>query len=104
MTLSQYHRKYSNYSKEEIQKRADEKETELKSIFEKRAPHTDSEVVRVAIMGSGDKRFARHHKRIFEKFVQKPVEVTTFDITTEHLEGEERIIQHDCTLPLPDSP
>ncbi|HPN54738.1 MAG TPA: hypothetical protein PLB52_02290 [Candidatus Moranbacteria bacterium] len=104
MALSQYHQKYSNYSEEEIQKRADEKEAELKSIFEKVSLKTESEIIKLAVMGSGDKRFAKHHKRIFEKFVQKPVEVTTFDITTEHLEGEERIIQHDCTKTLPNAP
>lgn len=104
MTLSQYHQKYSNYSKEEIQKRADEKEEELKVIFEKVSLQTDSEIVRLAVMGSGDKRFIKHHKRIFEKFVQKPVEVITFDITIEHLEGEENIMQHDCTMPLPNAP
>lgn len=104
MVLSKYHQKYSNYPEEEIQKRADEKEAELKSIFEKVSLKTESEVIKLAVMGSGDKRFAKHHKRIFEKFVQKPVEVTTFDITTEHFEGEEGIIQHDCTLPLPNAP
>lgn len=104
MALSTYHQKYSNYSKEEIQKRADEKEAELKSIFEKVLLNTGSEIVRLAVIGSGDKRFVKHHKRIFEKFVQKPVEVTTFDITIDHLIGEENIIQHDCTTPLPNAP
>lgn len=104
MALSTYHQKYSNYSKEEIQKRADEKEAELKSIFEKVLLNTGSEIVRLAVIGSGDKRFVKHHKRIFEKFVQKPVEVTTFDITIDHLIGEENIIQHDCTTPLPNTP
>lgn len=104
MTLSQYHQKYSNYSDEEMQKRADEKEEELKAIFEKVSLQTDSEIVRLGVIGSGDKRFVKQHKRIFEKFVKKPVEVTTFDITVEHLAGEENIIQHNCTLPLPNTP
>lgn len=104
MTLSQYHQKYADYSDEEIQKRADTKEKELKNIFEKIALKTEGEIVRLAVMGSGDKRFVGHHKRIFEKFVNKPVEVTTFDITVDHLDGESNIIQHDCTLPLPGAP
>lgn len=104
MTLSSYHQKYSNYSEEEIKKRADEKERELKNIFEKVSLETGSDIIKLAVMGSGDKRFVGHHKRIFEKFVKNLVEVTTFDITTEHLEGEENIIQHDCTLPLPNTP
>lgn len=101
MILSSYHQKYSNYSEEEIQKRVHEKEIELKNIFERVSLETDSEIVKLAVMGSGDKRFVKYHKVIFEKFVNKIVEVTTFDITVEHLAGEENIIKHDCTLPLP---
>ena len=104
MTISQYHRKYANYSEEEIGKRADVKEMELKQIFERVELKTDSDIVILAVMGSGDKRFVKHHKRIFEKFLGKPVEVNTFDITTDHLDGEKNITKHDCTMPLPDSP
>jgi len=104
MTISEYHQKYAEYSEEEIQKRADEKEEELRLIFEKAPLKTDSETIRLAVMGSGDKRFVKHHKRIFEKLLQKSVEVTTFDISTEHLEGEEKIVRHDCTRPLPNAP
>lgn len=104
MVLSKYHQKYSSYSDEEMQKRADEKEAELVSIFEKVSLDTDSNIARLAVMGSGDKRFVKHHQRIFEKFVGRTVEATTFDITVDHLVGAEHIIQHDCTLPLPNGP
>jgi hypothetical protein len=104
MTLSQYHQKYASYLEEEILKRANEKEEELKAIFEKFSLQKDGEIVRLAVMGSGDKRFVEHHKRIFEKFVQHPVEVITFDITIEHLNGENNIFEHDCTIPLPNIP
>lgn len=104
MTLSSYHQKYSSYSDAEIQGRVDAKESELESIFEKVSLNTGSEIVRLAVLGSGDKRFVKHHQKIFKKFVGKPVEVTTFDITTDHLIGEENIIQHDCTMPLPNLP
>lgn len=104
MKLSQYHQKYADYSEEEMQKRVNEKEAELESIFNNISLCTKSEIVKLAVMGSGDKRFVKHHQRIFEKFVQKPVEVTTFDITVDHLEGEDNINQHDCTMPLPNVP
>ncbi|NTW13886.1 MAG: hypothetical protein HGA31_02550 [Candidatus Moranbacteria bacterium] len=104
MTLSRYHEKYAGYSDEEILRRADEKEAELKAIFERTPLKSEGEVVRVAVMGSGDRRFVSHHERIFSELLGKPVEVTTFDITTEHLEGEDRIIAHDCTKSLTGGP
>lgn len=104
MSLSKYHQKYANLPDEEIQKRADVKKDELVSIFKEAQLKTESDEPKIAIVGSGDKRFVNHHKRIFEELLGKPVELTTFDITVEHLEGQENVIQHDCTLPLPNPP
>lgn len=56
------------------------------------------------MLGCGDKRFIKHHKVIFEELLKKPVQLTTFDISIEHLAGEDRIVQHDCTLPIPNTP
>jgi len=36
--------------------------------------------------------------------LKRNVEVTTFDITIDHLAGEPNVFQHDCTLPLPNPP
>jgi hypothetical protein len=104
MPLSEYHKKYSDYSNNEIQKRAEEKEVELEAVFKRVSLNTGSAIVRLAVIGSGDKRFVKIHKRIFEKIIQKPVEVSTFDIEIDHLSGEEKVIQHDCTKPLPNAP
>lgn len=104
MTLSKYHQKYANHSDAEVENRANEKRQELALIFEQVQLKTSDEVVHVAVLGCGDKRFIKHHKEIFESFVKKPVEVTTFDITIEHLLGEENVVEHDCTLPLPGDP
>lgn len=41
---------------------------------------------------------------MFEQVLWLPTEVTTFDITIEHLAGAERVVAHDCTEPLPDPP
>lgn len=65
---------------------------------------TDSNHVRVAVLGCGDKRLIAHHKRIFGKVLQRDVEVITFDITIDHLLGELDIFQADCTLPLLNTP
>lgn len=104
MPISTYHQKYADYSDEEIKKRADAKEQELASIFKKVLLSTDSDPVRLVVLGCGDKRFVTHHKRIFEQVLRKNVEVTTFDITIDHLIGESNVFQHDCTLPLPNLP
>lgn len=101
MTLSTYHQKYTNHSDAEIANRANEKRQELALIFEQTQLKTDDELVRVAVLGCGDKRFIKHHQEIFESFLKRPIEITTFDITTEHLLGGKGVVEHDCTLPLP---
>ncbi len=101
MALSPYHQKYTSLSDAEIQKRADEKKKELAAIFQQVQLKTVGEPVRIAVMGCGDKRFIKYHKEIFQSFIKKPVEIFTFDITIDHLADEENVIQHDCTLPLP---
>lgn len=104
MTLSPYHQKYIRQSDAEIGNRANEKKLELSEIFSQEKLETTSDPVRIAVVGCGDKRFIQHHKEIFEIFLQRAVEITTFDIVIDHLEGEENVIQHDCTLPLPNGP
>lgn len=104
MTLSVYHQKYVDQSDEEIQRKADAKEQELVAIFNEVSLNTDSDPVRLAVLGCGDKRFVAHHKRIFENVLKRNVEVITFDITIDHLTGESNVFQHDCTLPLPNPP
>ena len=104
MTLSAYHQKYTDQPDEELKRRADAKEQELTSIFQEVSLSTDSDPVKLAVLGCGDKRFVTHHKRIFETVLKRNVEVTTFDISIDHLAGESNVFQHDCTLPLPNPP
>jgi len=104
MTLSPYHQKYANQPDDELKRRVDAKEQELTSIFQKVSLNTDSDPVRLAVLGCGDKRFVALHKRIFEQVLKRNVEVTTFDITIDHLVGEPNVFQHDCTLALPNPP
>jgi len=104
MSLSIYHQKYASLSDKEIAQRTKEKAAELKTIFENVKITTANEPMRIAVLGCGDKRYVSAHKKLFEEFYKKSVELTTFDITVEHLAGEENIIQHDCTLPLPNPP
>ena len=104
MALSAYHQKYVDQTDEEIAKKAEAKRDELSAIFDSCQLTTSDDTAKVAIMGCGDKRLVQHHKKLFEDFIKKPVELTTFDITIDHLAGEENVIQHDCTLPLPNTP
>lgn len=104
MSLSQYHSKYSSQPDEEIARRAKVKEEELKRIFDASPLRSTTMPVRVAVMGCGEKRFIQQHRDIFARLLGRSVEVTTFDIAIEHLAGEERVIQHDVTQPLPDGP
>lgn len=104
MTLSPYHQKYASQSDAEVANRVNEKKLELSEVFAQVQLKTTSEPVRIAIVGCGDKRYIRWHKEIFENILQKPVELTTFDIVIDHLEGGENVVQHDCTRPLPHGP
>lgn len=104
MTPSDYHKSYSDQSTETTNHKLEVKQQELKKIFEEISPSPSNNPVRVAVLGCGDKRFVDGHKRIFEELLQRSVELTTFDITTNHLEGKENVVKHDCTLPLPSGP
>ncbi len=104
MSLSIYHQKYANQSDEEIRRKSNAKEQELISIFQEVQLNTNSDPVRLAVLGCGDKRFIPYHKIIFESVLRRNVEVTTFDITIDHLLGESNVFQHDCTSPLPNPP
>lgn len=104
MAISQYHQHYIDQSDGEIQRKADAKEQELIEILDKVPFSTDGDLVKIAVLGCGDKRLVAHHKKIFEKVLGKNTEIITFDISTGHLSGENNIIQHDCTLPLPNQP
>lgn len=104
MPLSVYHQKYAQQNDKEIQHKADAKEQELRTIFDQITWQPISNPVKIAVLGCGDKRFITYHQEIFEQVIKKSVQVTTFDITLEHLTGESNIIQHDCTLPLLHAP
>lgn len=104
MELSSYHQQYTDRSDQEIQKRADVKREELFQIFDKLSFATHVDPVRVAVLGCGDKRFVAHHQRIFEDLLHKNISMTTFDISTEHLDGLENIVSHDVTQTLPNVP
>lgn len=104
MSLFLYHQQYANYSDEEIKRKIKGKKEELKRIFSQVKLNTIGDFARIAVLGCGDKKFIKLHKKIFRGFINKPIELTTFDITIEHLKGGENVVQHDCTLPLPNSP
>ena len=102
--LDEYHQKYANRSDEEMSDRIAEKEKELILIRDAINSEFSSDKLDIAVMGCGEKRFVAGHREIFSKVFEKPVNITTFDITINHLAGEENIIQHDCTQPLPGGP
>lgn len=102
--LSSYHQKYAERTDEDIARRAKVKEIGLAEVLKKVGYRTASSPARVAILGCAERRFVGHHRDIFARLLGAPVEVTTFDITIEHLEGETGVIRHDIALPLPDGP
>ncbi|MDD4628646.1 MAG: hypothetical protein PHE68_04625 [Candidatus Peribacteraceae bacterium] len=104
MTLSPYHQQQKALSDEEILKRIAAKEEELQAVLKKEPLHFKTSPIRIAVLGCGDRRYIHLHRVLFEKFLQKPVHVVTFDIVIEHLKSEDGIVQHDCVEPLPGGP
>jgi hypothetical protein len=88
----------------EIANRAAVKDEELSAIFAAVEPPPVMKPVHIAVLGCGDRRLVAHHRMMFEKHMRRPVEITTFDITIEHLEGESGVVRHDCATPLPNPP
>ena len=104
MALSEYHKKYIHKPDGEIAQRVNAKKQELARIFQKVPLKWKQGPLKLAVLGCGDKRFVAQHKKIFRQVLKRAVEVTTFDITVDHLAGESNVFQHDCTLPLPHAP
>lgn len=102
MALSPYHLHHVSRSDAEVLRRGKVKELEITQILEKIPFQSQNEPLRVGVLGCAEKRFVKIHKKIFEKIFQRPTELVTFDISIEHLSGEEHIVQHDCTKPLPE--
>lgn len=102
--MSIYHTTYAQKSDEEIQKRIEEKERELVTIFKETSFQTNNNKIKIAVMGCGDKRMVEKQKMLFKKLLRQNIEMYTYDITVEHLKNESNIFQHDCTQTLPHTP
>lgn len=103
MTLSEYHHQQSAQTFGKMLDKVKEKDAELEVVL-KAVPLTVHGLAKVAVLGCGDKRFIPYHQRLFEDHLGTEVDMTTFDITVEHLAGAPGVMQHDCTLPLPGAP
>ncbi|MFH1047951.1 MAG: hypothetical protein V1738_06655 [Patescibacteria group bacterium] len=104
MELSDYHKKYAALPDEEIRKRISYKKEELAVLLNEIKLATAGETVDVAVIGCSDRRMVKLHQEIFFDFTARRVNLTTFDITIDHLAGESNVIQHDCVEPLPSGP
>lgn len=103
MSLSEYHQQQANLPQEKfldkVQAKVDELELILRTI-----PFTPPNPAKVAILGCADKRYIPFHQQMFETQLHVAVEMVTFDIVIDHLAGVPGVVQHDCTLPIPQGP
>jgi hypothetical protein len=104
MTLSTYHQKHADRPEEQVLLRLQAKKNELIDIFAALNWKPQEFPVRVAVLGCASKQLCVGHVSVFTEAVGGSVDITTFDITTEHLLGAENVVQHDCTQPLPGGP
>lgn len=102
--LKKHHQEYAARSNEKVGRRVKIKRAILAKILKVTEYKTSSDPIKIAVLGVSDKRYVKHHKRLFEEALMKDVEMRTFDIVTDHLKGEENIVQHDVTKPLPGGP
>ncbi len=100
MTLSEYHQNYQNRSDDKIVRRMAVKRLEMEDVMTRMSFVPDHEPVKIGILGCGDRRFVKAHRDLFASLLDKQIELTTFDITVDHLDGEEGIVEHDVTTPL----
>lgn len=106
MVLSEYHQKYLALPNLGVKLDIKKKELELKQALAhlKYKPNVRKKSLRVAILGCADGRFVAMYKKLFKKIFYTPIKLKIFDITTDHLNGLQDVIKHDCTLPLPGGP
>lgn len=104
MAFSDYHQKYLKELPENIDSRLRAKQHELIQVVEKADIAFPNDLLRVAVLGCADKRLVKAHKTIFEEVFQRHVDILTFDISIDHLQGEEQVYEHDCREPLPYTP
>lgn len=103
MSVSEYHQQQAAETFGKMLDKVKEKDAELEVVL-RTVPISVTSLAHVAVLGCGDKRYIPYHQRLFEDHLGTEVDVTTFDITTEHLTGAPGVVQHDCTQPLPGGP
>ncbi len=104
--LTPFHQSLADRSDAEIAERLRVKEMQLRQVFTAVGlPSSTVSPARVGILGCGDKRFIPGHQQIFERVLERPIQMTTFDITVDHLQGAESGVErHDITQPLSHPP
>ncbi len=104
--LSPYHKAYAAQSDDEIAQLAEIKLLEFRKLFiELGAPVFTSPMVRMAVLGCGDRRLVAHYQRIFKVLFGSAITMVTLDKTVDHLEDASGgILRHDVTNPLPNGP
>jgi len=102
--LSEYHQHYAALSDEEIAARIAAKKDEFAAVLEASTVTVGKSPILIAVMGCPDRRMTPLHQKMFEDVLVKTVKMTTYDITTDHLEGVPGVVEHDVTEPLPGGP
>ena len=99
--LKAHYKEYASQHDSWVNNMRNVKKSIVQTVFGKVSFCPGGEPLRVAVLGASDKRYIRIHKGVFTEVTGKAVEVTTFDIDTSHLSGEEGVVHHDVTRPFP---
>ncbi len=101
--LEDYFEEYASRPMDWVDKRERVKRHIVHNILEITRFTPTSNPVKIVVLGASDKRYIEIHRNIFREVIKMDPEMTTFDIDTHHLAGEEGIVQHDVTKPFPSS-
>lgn len=102
---NEYHLQYFKKTDADIAQRMWVKGMQMRQIFATVGlPKIAKPVVNVAILGCPDARLVPHLDQMFNGIFSKPVAMTTFDLSVEHLQAASGVMQHDVTTKLPGGP
>lgn len=103
MQLDAYYDSQAAKPQSDVDLQLQVKKTELEKVLATARPTVGATPAKIAVLGCGDKRFVALHRAMFAEALGTEVAITTYDISTAHLGDEPGVVQHDTTLPLPDT-
>lgn len=103
--LKNHYKEYASQPDEWVENMEATKRSIVEQVLEIMKFETNTDPIKIAVLGASDKRYISIHQRVFENAVQREIQMSTLDIDTNHLGGtSDDVVLHDVTKPFPDAP